>query len=965
MSQPLDIAIVGLAGCYAGAPDVRAFWQNILDKVDAVTDAGPEWAGPYFEANTTANDRTYTTKGGFLRGLAEVNPMEFGVLPSIAEGGDPDHLMALKYARDALLDAGYLGGQRAFDPERAGVVIGRGTYGNRAMAGVLSRGLFLDQAMDLARALRPDLSTAELAELRQHFRSQLPPYNADMVGPTTPNVIAGLIANRLNLMGPNYIVDAACASSLFALDGAVRELVTGRCDLMLAGGVQSHTPPQLYIQFSQIQALSHGQIRPFQKGANGILLGEGVGMLVLKRLGDAERDGDRVYAVIKGIGLASDGRAKGLLAPRLEGQVLALRHAYDGSGVDPRTVDLIEAHGTGTEIGDRTEVELLNSIFGARGPGPQIAVGSVKSMIGHCLPAAGSASLIKTALALHHKVLPPTLCDEPNPELLDPGKPLYINNQTRPWIHGRAHPRRAGVNAFGFGGANAHVILEEYAGPRRTQLAVLHAPPSELITLAAESTAALAQLAGLVLAKLRSLASGGLAAVAKAGSAHARGEHRLAIVAEGAKDLANKLAQAIEMLTGDDAKPFRTRSGIYYAAAAAPGKVCFLFPGEGAQYTNMLADLCLHFPQVREWFDLMDRTALDQKLKPRSPMLFPVPSGLDEIQREILAAKLHDGDAGTECASVASLAMLDLLDGVGLKADGMLGYGAGEFTVIAACGLRQFGKRSEAIDLVRELAGVIRNSGSADELQGESLLTADALWPETRERLFARLADVNTQMVLVADNCPNQVVVAGPPEEVAALKEWLRGEGAICIDGPAHQVVHTPLGRPLADAYRSYFRHHELGPAQTQLYSVCSAAPFPDAPEAAGDLLASQWEHPVRFAETIDRLYVDGYRIFIEVGPSGTLTSFVRDILQGKPDVTVVASDDQMGSGMHQFHQMLAQVFVAGVPCQLDGLYTHRDVPVLDLYASPIPVAKAGIKLKLQMPQLRVPSTWKPIHRLT
>lgn len=240
MTRPLDIAIVGLAGCYAGARDARAFWQNILDKVDAVADASPEWTGPYFEPNTTANDRTYTTKGGFLRELAEVNPMEFGVLPSIAEGGDPDHLMALKHVRDALLDAGYLGGKQTFDPERAGVVIGRGTYGNRAMACVLSRGLFLDQAMELARSLRPDLSAADLAELRQHFRGQLPPYNADMVGPTTPNVIAGLIANRLNLMGPNYIVDAASASTLFALDAAVRELISGRCDLMLAGGVQSH-----------------------------------------------------------------------------------------------------------------------------------------------------------------------------------------------------------------------------------------------------------------------------------------------------------------------------------------------------------------------------------------------------------------------------------------------------------------------------------------------------------------------------------------------------------------------------------------------------------------------------------------------------------------------------------------------------------------------------------------------------
>lgn len=965
MTQPLDIAIVGLAGCYAGARDARAFWQNILNKVDAVADAGPEWAGPYFEPNTTANDRTYTTKGGFLRGLAEVNPLEFGVLPSIAEGGDPDHLMALKYARDALINAGYLVGKQTFDPERAGVVIGRGTYGNRAMACVLSRGLFLDQAMELARSLRPDLSAADLAELRQHFRGQLPPYNADMVGPTTPNVIAGLIANRLNLMGPNYIVDAACASTLFALDAAVRDLVTGRCDLMLAGGVQSHTPPQLYIQFSQIQALSHDKIRPFQKGANGILLGEGVGMLVLKRLADAEAAGNRIYAVIKGIGLSSDGKGKGLLAPRLEGQMLALRHAYDSSGIDPLTVDLIEAHGTGTEVGDRTEIELLNAVFGARGAGPQIAVGTVKSMIGHCLPAAGSASLIKTALALYHKVLPPTLCDEPTAEAADPAKPLYVNNQTRPWIHGQVHPRRAGVNAFGFGGANAHVILEEYTEPSGAPPATLHAPqPSELITLAAESPTALARLAESALAILRSPASASVEEIAKAGSAYSQGEHRLAILAEGPADLAKKLFQAIEILGSGNAEPFSIRSCIYYGIGPAPGKVCFLFPGEGTQYTNMLADLCVHFPQVREWFDLMERTALDSGLTERVPFLFPVPTGLDEPQRKTAGAKLYDADVGTESVFIASMAIQRLLDDLDLKADAMLGYSAGEFSAIAASGVRRFGNRNEQILSVRELTAMMRKVEVDAGTEEGSLLTVDAMWPETREELLSRLDNENSPLKLVADNCANQVVLFGPPEDTRALKSWLLGEGSICTYLSTGRTYHTALCAPLANAFRSYFGDCELGPGQTELYSACTAAPFPNRKEAIGEVAAAQWEYPVRFSETIGRLYSDGYRVFIEVGPASMLTAFVNDILQDSQDVTAVASDSREHSGVRQFHQMLAQVFVAGVAFEPAGLYAHRDVPALDLCAALRSAPNAGIKLKLQMPELRVPQGWKPMHSL-
>ncbi|MDR3417971.1 MAG: beta-ketoacyl synthase N-terminal-like domain-containing protein [Nevskia sp.] len=972
MSEALDIAIVGLAGCYAGARDARAFWQNILDKVDAVTDAPADWTGPYFEAEPKTNDRIYTTKGGFLGDLAEVNPLEFGVLPSMAEGGDPDHMMALKHARDALFDAGYAvgrrsafaGGERSFDPERAGVILGRGTYGNRGLASVLSRGLFLDQAMQMAQTLRPDLSAAELADLRDRFRSQLPVYNADMVGPLTPNVIAGMIANRLNLMGPSYIVDAACASTLMALDAATRELASGRCDLMLTGGVHSHTPPQLYIQFCQIQALSHDRIRPFQRGADGTLLGEGVGMLVLKRLADAERDGDRIYAVIKGIGTSSDGKAKGLLAPRLEGQVLALRRAYAGSGIDPLSVDLIEAHGTGTAVGDRTEMDALQQQFGARGAGPQVAVGSVKSMIGHCLPAAGSASLIKTALALHHKVLPPTLCEEPNPELLDPARPFYINNETRPWVHGKTHPRRAGVNAFGFGGANAHVIMEEYRPARPVQVAMLHAPrPSELVTLAADSPAALADLAQTALSHLRGPAPAGIDEIARASSAAAQGQHRLAIVADDADDLGKKLEQSIDKLRRPDAKPFKTRSGVYYGAGAAPGKTCFLYPGEGAQYPGMLAGLCVDFPQVREWFDFMERTGLDSGMPARAPVLFPAPSGLDAQQRKALEDRLYGVDVAAESVFVASLALQSLFDDLGLEADAMLGHSTGENTAITACGVRRFHSREEIAESVRALNRIFGALEAGGGLAQGTLLTVGALRPEARAQLLAELADGGSGMLLAMDNCPNQVVLFGPPEQAHTLKERLAAEGAICTELPFGRAYHTPLFKPIADAYRDYFRHLDLGAGRAQLYSARSAAPFPQEAAAIGELAAAQWENPVRFTDTVERLYADGYRVFVEVGPSGNLTSFVSDTLRERHDVVVVSSNSRRRSDLLQLHHMLGQLFAAGVPFQPAALYAQRRVPDLDLHAAPRPERKPGIRLKLRMPELHIPADWKPLQR--
>ncbi|WP_028080286.1 type I polyketide synthase [Solimonas soli] len=969
MSQPVDIAIVGLAGAYAGATDARRYWQNILDKVDAVTDAGPRWTGPYFDPAATTNDRIYTTRGGFLHDSITVDPAEFGVLPSLAEGGDPDHLIALKYARDALADAGYGSKLKPFDPQRAGVVIGRGTYGNRGMASVLARGLFADQAIALARGLRPDLSEAELRELHDHFRRQLPIYNADMVGVLTPNVIAGLIANRLNMMGPNFIVDAACSSSLIALDAAVRELVTGRCDLMLTGGVHSQTPPQLYIQFCQIQALSHGDIRPFQKGSNGILLGEGVGMLVLKRLADAERDDDRIYAVIKGVGTSSDGRAKGLLSPRLEGQVLALQRAYESSGIDPLTVDLIEAHGTGTEIGDKTEIETLKHIYAARGRGPMIAVGSVKSQIAHCLPAAGSASLIKTALALHHKVLPPMICEEPDPQLRLDESPFYINNQARPWVHGAAHPRRAAANAFGFGGINAHVILEEYvAGAserRRAQAAVLHRPtPSELVTLGGDTVAALLAKIAATLAHLRAApATTTLAEVAKASAGLARGAHRLAVVADNEADLIKKLEQAQEKLQRPEARPYKTRSGVFYGHGAAAGKLCFVYPGEGAQYPNMLADLALHFPQVREAFDFMEKTGLASGMPARGGILFPAPSGLDDAQRKALEDRLYGMDVAAESVFSAALGLQQLLDDLGFEPDAMLGHSTGENTALTVSGVRRTERREEIAESIRTLNALSSRLEREGRIAEGTLLTLGALKPAMREALLQDFARPGGEMIVAMDNCPNQLVLFGPPAAAEKLRERLSAEGVICVALPFGRAYHTPLFKPFADALREYFKTLDFGPGRCTLYSARSVGRFPAEPDAIRELAAQQWENPVRFTETLARLYEDGYRVFVEVGPSGNLTSFIGDALRAHDDVLALALNSRRRHDVTQLQQTLAQLYSAGVDFEPAALYAHRDIDDLDLMSAPVAARRRGIAISLQMPELSLPENWAPLRR--
>ena len=360
----------------------------------------------------------------------------------------------------------------------------------------------VESILRILKQLHPEHTDAELAEIKKRIKDTLPPFNADTSSGLVPNIITGRIANRLDLMGPNYLIDAACASSLVAIEMAARELRTGNCDLALAGGVNSNTSPVLMMIFSQLGALSHrGQLSSFDKDADGTLLGEGVGMVVLKRLAEAERDGNHIYAVLKNSGIASDGRATHVLAPRLEGEELALRRAYEPVGIDPLTVGLLEAHGTGTPVGDVVEVEALRRVFPPRQTeSPRCALGSVKSMISHTVPAAGVAGLIKAALALHHKVLPPTLCENPNPKLQLENTNFYINTETRPWIHGSSKtPRRAGVNAFGFGGINAHAILEEYTGPNQAPW-MQHDWDSELFVFSGESRADVAEDAQQALA---------------------------------------------------------------------------------------------------------------------------------------------------------------------------------------------------------------------------------------------------------------------------------------------------------------------------------------------------------------------------------------------------------------------------------------------------------------------------------
>lgn len=957
-----DIAIIGMSALFPKAKDLQAYWQNILNKVDAITEAPDDWALPYFDPQSAENDRIYTRQGGFLGELAEFNPLEFGIMPNSVDGGEPDHFLALRLAWEALRDAGYL--ERPFNRERTGIILGRGTYINRGYNTLLQHGQIVDQTLGLLQQILPEMGEETLGQLREQLKASLPPFTAEMAPGLVPNVIAGRIANRLDIKGPNYIVDAACASSLVAVDAAIKELQGGRCDLVLAGGVHASTPPQINMIFCQLQALSHGGIKPFSQAADGTLLGEGLGILALKRLPDAERDGDRIYAVLKGVGASSDGKALGLLAPRLEGEVLALERAYSAGGVAPETVGLIEAHGTGIPLGDHTEVQSLTQLFGPRSSLlPHCALGSVKSMIGHCIPAAGAASLIKTALALYHKVLPPTLCEEIAPSLEIQKTPFYINTEPRPWIHGRTDaPRRAGVNAFGFGGVNAHAVLEEYTAPHPQPLKHLHRDwPSELLVFAARDRQSLLSQVQQVQEFLASQPQLSLAALAQtlAAALPQQGEERLAVVAADSADCQKKLAQVLDKLAAAEGQSWQSRNGIYFASGsslAAPEKTALLFPGEGSQYPNMLADLCLHFPQVRSWFDFLDRTFEKQRDLPPSSFIFPPPSlSLMPEERRQAEEQLFNMDLASETVFTASMAIYGLLQELGVRGAIAAGHSTGENTALIASETIKLAQPERLGEVMQHLNRIYRDLVAEDAIPKGALLSIGATAPEFLSQLLEKF---DGRLYLAMHNCPNQAIVFGSASDIEAAVGQVQEVGGICSLLPFDRAYHTPLFAGVSEAFESFYEALEVAPSPMRLYSCASASAFPQQPQAIRALAASQWCSRVRFWETIENLYhQEGIRTFIEVGPSNNLTGFVADILRQQEHLAL-PSNHQRKSGLSQLQNLLGCLFVHGAQLNFTPLYRQRDLQLLDWHSPPsvrVEAAKStNLVLDLTMPLMRL-----------
>lgn len=957
-----DIAIIGMACIFPGAPNVQAYWQNIVAKVDATSDPPQGWdTEEVFDPDSTANDRIYCQRGGYLGDLTRFNPLEYGVMPRSIEGGDPEHFLVLRVAHEALADAGYV--ERPMDRQRVEVILGWGAYMNRGYTALVQHCFIVDQTLRILKQLHPEHTRQELEAIKQELKASLPPFNAEVAPALVPNIMTGRIANRLDLMGPNYTVDAACASSLIAVQHGMQDLLAHKCDMAIVGGAHAATPAHVLMLFCQLNALSRrGQIRPFDKDADGTLLGEGLGMMVLKRQEDAERDGDRIYACIKGIGTASDGRALGLLAPRIEGEELALRRAYEAAGLSPHTVELIEAHGTATPLGDLTEIQALSRVFGPRhGAQPWCALGSVKSMIGHPIPAAGIAGLIKTALALYHKILPPTInCDEPNPKLELEKTPFYINTQTRPWIHGKPEPRRAGVNAFGFGGINAHAILEEYSGDGGDAFpGLLHRWDTEVCILQEESRRGLISAGERLLHVLSNTSGLELKDLAYTLNCPLQesAQYRLAIVANSPQDLEHKLIYGLQRLADPQCTQIKDRSGIFFfeEPLSRQGTLAFLFPGEGSQYINMLSDLCLHFPEVRAWFDLLDRAFINHKRNDvPSQVIFPPPTGTADRDRAMEGQLWQTDMAGEWGVFAANQALYALLSRLGLRPQAIVGHSVGESSALLASGAIEVENTEDILQYLLERDSLIERASMEGKIPAGVLL---AVGPADRDLVASLLERAGGSLYVTMDNCPHQVVLCGTQPIITQAMEHLRSKGAVCTILPFNRAYHTPLWEPVCQELQALERL-KLVPPKVEIYSCATAKPYPHNPHEMRQLAVEQWIRPVRFRETIEAMYEAGIRIFVEVGARGNLTAFVEDILRSKPHLAVAANVFRR-SGITQLNHLAALLAAHQVPMQLDRLYAHRAPRRLSLKGAEAgaekPGARAGaMRLSTELPRLQL-----------
>jgi acyl transferase domain-containing protein/NAD(P)-dependent dehydrogenase (short-subunit alcohol dehydrogenase family) len=943
------IAIVGIGCHFPKSRGHEQFWDNILNEISAIQPVTPGRWDPelYLDDDRGVPDRTYTTIGGFIDDFS-FDSRRFRIPPRVADQVDPVQQLTLQCVADALDDANLKVDKksdgRPFDRERCAVILGnslggeiKDAYAIRLNWPVVEERL---RALPRFQGLNKQDRESLVDDLKEAYLSNLPRIDEDSMPGELSNVIAGRIANAFDLGGPNFTVDAACASSMAALQSAIQTLQNGECDLAVSGGADRTMGIASYVKFCKIGALSPDHSSPFDASANGFVMGEGCGIMVLKRYEDAVRDNDKIYAVFRGIGASSDGKGKGITAPNIQGQLRALRRAYKNAGVEPVTVDLIEAHGTSTTVGDKIEVLALNEVLASpeRGDDRPVRLGSVKSMIGHLKSAAGAAACIKAALALHHKTYPPSLGFEtPREDVPLDQVPLQVQRHAEPWPAPAHHPRRVGVSAFGFGGTNFHVVMEEYTGgglpesvPAGPPVAQPYTPRDATPPLAAARPNVPAPTAATVyekeqlpeglwatsalnkeelLVNLRRLRSG------QDAPWNPSAPTRIAAAARDAEDRNGQLDRAIKTLEkGSNPDMLRARA-IYFEDAPVDGKITFLFTGQGSQYLNMGLDLAEAYPIVAETFAEANRVLEPSLGKPLTDFIRWDSSGDDKAERSEL---LRQTEYSQPATLTLDIAIYRLLAAYGVRPDLVAGHSLGEYGAAVASGMLGFEDALNAVSARgREMAGIqLDDTGKMAGIAASMDVVGEVL------------AEVDGYVIAANKNCPTQTVIAGASDAVEDACERFRTRGVTVYPLPVSHAFHSSIVQPASEPLRRVLQRLGVKPPVRPITTNVTGDYYPrgeDAPAKIIDMLADQISAPVEWISQMERMYDDEARIFVECGPKRALTGFTVAIFKRRPHRAFYTNHPKRG-GVASFRDALAGMLVSGVPLRAIPTLQEEDL---------------------------------------
>ena len=940
------IAIVGMGALMPDANNVDLFWNNILNKTVSIK-AVPEsvmnkklYYDPDVLGKVKKNDKSYTDVAAIVdvEDYASLSN-KFRIPPTVAEHMDPNQHMVIYCVDQALRSLA----NSDINRERTAVIMGIGAPGHQ-YNNVVRRGFFaklkdyLRNDSKLNSFLESSKMDEFLQELSEFAQKDSIPITEDTAPGILQNITAARITNLFGFSGPAYTVDAACASTLAAAISGIMGLLRREYDVLITGGADVTLDEGPFAVFSAINALSPSGSYPFDARANGFVMGLGGVALILKRLDDAIRDGDRIYALISGFGQGSDGKGKHIAAPSENGQCRVIKKTFEMAKYSADTVEYIEAHGTGTPVGDIAEINALKKAFKDMGIEKKeyCGISTVKSNIGHLRYTSGGAGLIKASMALYNRILPPTAgIERVNPKLGLENSPFYILTDKKQWRETVSHPRRANVSAFGFGGEDYHIALEEfrpefvkkdYAFTEIKNLSKESKAPHvnspftenernlcpdiyhseyclpEVVFFSGNSMEEISEEYSRFIEALKDYSDFSQAVLFNNSCASSKKKMRLAICVRSMNEIEEKWDIFNKSVGegGFDNIQGLSIKGIYFGSGdvLTSDKVAWMFPGQASQYPNMLKEIYNAYPQIESLYRQADAIWKAGYGDEITKLVF----GDDE---ECLERELENTKNTHPSVFLSDIAMFKLLTESGIKGDYMIGHSLGEIAALYAGGM---------LDL-KSAIGLVGNRGNAfDSIPKDNrgfLMSIRADSSEVEELIVKSGLNVTVANI----NSPEQTVVGGKQDQISRMEELLSKNKISYKRLNVSHAFHTEIVSQAAELFYSRIKDTVFSVPKTRVISCHMMDFYPDAKERMSSmpsLLREQMNSPVYFKDAVLKLYEKGVRVFIETGPSSVLANLVRSILEGK-DVKVVASNNKRRDSVEGYKQAMAELFVLGM----------------------------------------------------